>query len=611
MSIKVSCDGCGKSYQVDDRFAGKKAKCKACGHGMQVPGARAVASASASPTKPSSKSSTKPSRKPVETDDSAGEFDLSALADVERTGAIDHTYQPPAMNTAPSEGKKNAGSKGTTYAAAKARTATPGKTKVIEAPKTFAEAMIPGVMGYLFIGLILVGMISFVHEKVAGIVALVIGAIGVLLCVSAKLQTLSMAREEGTSTYLLYRFVPFYSFYFVCTRWYDAQSSVLSWMKGTTLTLLAAVLLLRAGGIDKVLGRKDSGSDNAPMKSKRLAKVEDPKADDEDANEAPFPEDSTLAQRIAIRRARRMQADKDAVGGHDVEKDPRPVRTESPELGEPSVGSMTTYSHSLAGEFQGEPAGITLFVPNGTHPDHSLACVLMTADRDDPLEGRTVTEAESNAAGVFVSKGFAVLLYDTSRWALNTRPQSVTSCVSEFMMTEGGMQQARTALNFLADRAVMVDMNRVYAVGLRGSATIALNLAAMDPRIRAVATYLPVCDVSQGISEPILDVGKRLKLNGIEEFVKRISPINHVSELKCRVLVLTSGEGGDVAPPPNRDGGISAFTAAMQAAGKPITVTAAIGEKTKRYELDVVLPQMFEWLKSLPPSPAPTRGRGR
>jgi hypothetical protein len=37
MSIEVKCPGCAKRYAVADQFAGKKAKCKACGATMLVP----------------------------------------------------------------------------------------------------------------------------------------------------------------------------------------------------------------------------------------------------------------------------------------------------------------------------------------------------------------------------------------------------------------------------------------------------------------------------------------------------------------------------------------------------------------------------------------------
>ena len=48
MSITFACGSCGKSFTVDDKFAGKKGKCKQCGGVMQIP----EGVASRSPTGP-------------------------------------------------------------------------------------------------------------------------------------------------------------------------------------------------------------------------------------------------------------------------------------------------------------------------------------------------------------------------------------------------------------------------------------------------------------------------------------------------------------------------------------------------------------------------------
>src|SRR2546430_10974526 len=38
MAISFSCGPCGKPYKVDERFAGKKAKCRGCGAINKIPG---------------------------------------------------------------------------------------------------------------------------------------------------------------------------------------------------------------------------------------------------------------------------------------------------------------------------------------------------------------------------------------------------------------------------------------------------------------------------------------------------------------------------------------------------------------------------------------------
>jgi len=37
MSIRFACPSCGKKYKVDQSQAGRKSKCRKCGHRLQVP----------------------------------------------------------------------------------------------------------------------------------------------------------------------------------------------------------------------------------------------------------------------------------------------------------------------------------------------------------------------------------------------------------------------------------------------------------------------------------------------------------------------------------------------------------------------------------------------
>jgi hypothetical protein len=49
MTITFACPGCAKRYSVNQDLAGKRAKCKQCGHGMTVPAAVAAEPAASSP----------------------------------------------------------------------------------------------------------------------------------------------------------------------------------------------------------------------------------------------------------------------------------------------------------------------------------------------------------------------------------------------------------------------------------------------------------------------------------------------------------------------------------------------------------------------------------
>jgi hypothetical protein len=47
MKISVACTSCGKRYEVDEAYSGKRGKCSTCGHSMTIPGMGKAASPAA------------------------------------------------------------------------------------------------------------------------------------------------------------------------------------------------------------------------------------------------------------------------------------------------------------------------------------------------------------------------------------------------------------------------------------------------------------------------------------------------------------------------------------------------------------------------------------
>ncbi len=80
MPIDVVCRGCGNTYQVSRKLAGKRVRCKGCGGGIGVPGAVAATVA-------------------TEEGGADGEYDLSALAAAENAAEAleERVYVPPTV----------------------------------------------------------------------------------------------------------------------------------------------------------------------------------------------------------------------------------------------------------------------------------------------------------------------------------------------------------------------------------------------------------------------------------------------------------------------------------------------------------------------------------
>jgi hypothetical protein len=111
MSIAARCGDCQKLYKVDDKLAGKRVRCKACGGVVEVPAqaetraapssARAPAAPARAPAAPA-RSSAAPSRKPAQRPappppDDDPFSNLDALMSLEGSGTV--TDDPPPVRT--------------------------------------------------------------------------------------------------------------------------------------------------------------------------------------------------------------------------------------------------------------------------------------------------------------------------------------------------------------------------------------------------------------------------------------------------------------------------------------------------------------------------------
>jgi len=132
---------------------------------------------------------------------------------------------------------------------------------------------------------------------------------------------------------------------------------------------------------------------------------------------------------------------------------------------------------------------IWLYLPEGAHAPRSLPCVLIAPAGTRLLYGSNLGLDDQPEHLPYAHAGFAVLAYELSG---NAMPMARTfgdfkEPVTEFMAADGGLDNARAAIDWLLANVPEVDPQQLYAAGRSSAATMALNLAAADSRIRAVA----------------------------------------------------------------------------------------------------------------------------
>jgi dienelactone hydrolase len=115
----------------------------------------------------------------------------------------------------------------------------------------------------------------------------------------------------------------------------------------------------------------------------------------------------------------------------------------------------------------------------------------------------------------------------------------------EFRDAEAGLANFRAMLDFLLAKVPTIDPSRIYIAGHSSAGTLALLVAAQEPRIKACAAYAAAPDVESRVAKfiPTLDRA----LTGYRDFLHFSSPTTHVDKLACPVF-LFHAEDDKVVP---------------------------------------------------------------
>jgi dipeptidyl aminopeptidase/acylaminoacyl peptidase len=222
----------------------------------------------------------------------------------------------------------------------------------------------------------------------------------------------------------------------------------------------------------------------------------------------------------------------------------------------------------VTGSGPGLPMELLLYLPVGRHEAKSLPCVFI-APAGAAMWGMAFDEGDRREHIPYAHDGFAVVGYEVSGAVPRPKDRShkyaeLIGRVKEFMEAEGGLINARVAIEFALQKIPEVDLNQLYACGHSSAAIQALDLAASDRRIRACCAYAPATGFAKNWSESKLTKF----IPGFAAFATRDSPMSHIEEFSCPVFVFHADDD------PNQVCTLSdnqAFADAMRNAKKDVT----------------------------------------
>ncbi len=181
-------------------------------------------------------------------------------------------------------------------------------------------------------------------------------------------------------------------------------------------------------------------------------------------------------------------------------------------------------------------------------PEGKLPCVLIAPAGTPLIHGMNLGPGDQAEHLPYVRAGFAVVAYSLSGHVANPGSDAeVAAGIRAFMQADGGLVNARTALDFALARVGKIDPERVYAAGHSSAATLALLVAEHDPRIKACVAFAPVTDVPARLGPQTIAMVSR-QIGGFREFAQHVSPRTDMEKLRCPVFLFHARNDKNVPP---------------------------------------------------------------
>ncbi|MFT3785408.1 MAG: prolyl oligopeptidase family serine peptidase [Tepidisphaeraceae bacterium] len=194
----------------------------------------------------------------------------------------------------------------------------------------------------------------------------------------------------------------------------------------------------------------------------------------------------------------------------------------------------------------GKPMKLWVYLPTATRPrlDRSLPAVLIAPAGSNCISGMRLSEGEENEHVPWVKAGFAVIAYELDG---PLEGRNLADGVRAFIAARGGLANAAAALDYATARLPEVDPAKVVAVGHSSAATVALLVARVDPRVRAVVAFAPRADVAQPINEQMMKSLENV-IPGSNQVIHDISPVNFIDDLAKPTMLFVAQDDENINP---------------------------------------------------------------
>jgi fermentation-respiration switch protein FrsA (DUF1100 family) len=203
----------------------------------------------------------------------------------------------------------------------------------------------------------------------------------------------------------------------------------------------------------------------------------------------------------------------------------------------------------------GKPMKLYIYVPKGTHKNGTLPCVFEAPAGTNMLHGAGIGSAEESATYLpFLKEGMVTVSYSIDgHLPFGVTPndgarymQALAGAYKSFVASDAGVKNGQAAIDYVLGRFPLVDREKIYTWGHSSAATLALLLAAKDPRVKRCIAMAPVTSLKSRLGELVAEPRLKKLFPGIDDYLRTGSPDTYLKSLKCKVFLAHAKDDDNV-----------------------------------------------------------------
>jgi acetyl esterase/lipase len=187
-----------------------------------------------------------------------------------------------------------------------------------------------------------------------------------------------------------------------------------------------------------------------------------------------------------------------------------------------------------------------VYLPKAAMTQRNLPCVIIAPAGTRLFHGIDLSNGDVEEHLPYVKAGYMVVSYSLDGAIPKSKEQNkqaIQKAQAAFIAVNGGVNNGKTAITYAIER-LHADPKHIIVAGHSSAATLALQLAAADPRVSACIAYAPCTNLEARMGE---DLDQLDRLNpGAKAFFQTTSPWNNVAKLHCPIFLFHARDDSNV-----------------------------------------------------------------